>query len=69
MQLFHGIFEKNILILRSFKIENRLFKKPKYFAKEFIDTLKIQIGDIKVCVFFYNLLPLIGLKCMNNTCA
>jgi len=43
MQLFYGISEKNILILRSFKIENQLSIKPMYFFKQIIHFLKTKI--------------------------
>lgn len=43
MQLDHEIFEKNILILTSSKIDNRFPKKPRYAATEFIYKLHIII--------------------------
>jgi len=62
MQLFHGIFEINILISRFLQIE-----KPRYFLKEFIHKLKIKIEHSEVCVIYY-LPPHICLKSMKNKC-
>ena len=54
-QLFHGIFEKQILILRSLKID---FLKAQIFCQRVHTCVK----NLKRTLQMYNLPPLIGLK-------